>query len=345
MRTTKKIAVILAGFLIAANALSCGITQGNEDVTTKALETTKAQVDAKVSETTITLESTDTGIIGNSEESPADLCFGEWYHCFIDDNGDYGFYSLYFKPESSEMEFNYGYYESEYVNRYKGTYTVSENGVYSAALHDDNETHSNPDIALTFTLTANAGAYGSGISFVMLSCDVESYKPLIGKRLDFSREMASYVELSAVDDGDFRIYTIPADGGNLTIRIPCEWHWNNGDFTEDTERIGQNKTQKRTAFHFTRETLKDFEDQLKESESRQYNLDAPITGQTDSGLSYIGYYGDEEMPKGEMSRRYLFYISVDDGAYIVEIWQRLDFDKDEFFDETVIPIIRSIDIK
>ncbi len=134
-------------------------------------------------------------------------------------------------------------------------------------------------------------------------------------------------------------------GSIVSLSLPTAWQWDGTNFNEANVRIGVYSDQKRVSLYGALPTLQEFEATLRESTGRVYQMDSPITGKTDTGYSFTGYYGDEEMPKGEMSRRYLFYIATDQGAYELEVWQRLDFDGADFFEETVLPIVQSFAIQ
>ena len=134
-------------------------------------------------------------------------------------------------------------------------------------------------------------------------------------------------------------------GSLVSLTMPAAWQWDGTNFNEANVRIGVYSDQKRVSLYGALPTLQEFEAALRESMGRVYQMDSPITGKSDTGYSFTGYYGDEEMPKGEMSRRYLFYIATDQGAYELEVWQRLDFDGADFLEETVLPILQSFAIQ
>ena len=116
---------------------------------------------------------------------------GGWYHCFRDHNGSQ-FYYLEFDFALQQMRWNYGYYESEYINRYTGDYSIGENGVISAVLHDSSILHSDPDITLTFTVNMTE----NGLALTFLSCDVEKFEHLVDRTVVYdSRELLPPTEL------------------------------------------------------------------------------------------------------------------------------------------------------
>ncbi len=120
---------------------------------------------------------------------------GEWYHCFYDKTGAQ-FYYLGIDPRTREMQFEYGCYQSEYINYYKGTFTVNPvTYAVTAVMHDDREGAPDPDITMTLILGYVMGEDGHVLTVEMESCSVERYQPLIGRWLSFRQEMTPLAEL------------------------------------------------------------------------------------------------------------------------------------------------------
>jgi len=113
---------------------------------------------------------------------------GDWYHSFRVD-GWYAFYRLNMNSKNAEMQFDHGLYESEYDNRYSGSYTVdSADQVITAVLHDGSIMHSNPDITLKFQIEMQNDPTGTTLVMHILSCDVTKYQYLVGQSLVFTKE-------------------------------------------------------------------------------------------------------------------------------------------------------------
>lgn len=271
---------------------------------------------------------------------------GEWYYSFRDNQG-YKFYRLAFNSKTATMNFDYGFYESEYVNRYTGSYTVDATSQeITAVLHDSSIVHTDPDITLKFRLDSE-NSKGGVLVWKVVSCDVDKYCHLIGTNVEFTKNMPSIIELSAVTDGDFKIYTIPQDGASsLVLKIPKAWYWESGYFVEDYDGSPAFPTVKRVAYRKATQTLQEFTDELRATEPgyTQYDMDSPINGETDAGHAYVGYFGDGEQIKGLRHRRYLFYITADAGAYILEVCQYPDVDGAGFGDEILNTIIKSFNV-
>ncbi len=125
---------------------------------------------------------------------------GEWYYSFRDDEG-YKFYRLAFNSKTAKMNFDYGFYESEYVNRYTGSYTVDATSKeITAVLHDSSIVHTDPDITLKFRLDSSENSNGGVLVWKVVSCDVDKYRHLIGTNVEFTKNMQSILELSAATD-------------------------------------------------------------------------------------------------------------------------------------------------
>ena len=136
---------------------------------------------------------------------------GEWYYGFSDENG-MQFYRLTIDAKTAQMQFDYGFYESEYVNRYAGSYTINPlSQEITALLRDSSEMHSDPEINIKFYLGYFTDSNGITLIWDVLSCNVPKYQHLAGRSLEFVREMPSIVDLSSDEVDDSRIYTIPTE--------------------------------------------------------------------------------------------------------------------------------------
>ncbi|MBQ9133528.1 MAG: M56 family metallopeptidase, partial [Clostridia bacterium] len=106
---------------------------------------------------------------------------GQWYYA----ESYEAFYSLELTPATRQMQWSYGYFDSEYANRYTGTYSVDANGIFTATLHDSSMLHSDPDITVAFA----AQKSDAGIAVTFLSVSAKKYQYLVGQRIEYTREM------------------------------------------------------------------------------------------------------------------------------------------------------------
>ncbi len=277
---------------------------------------------------------------------------GEWYYSLSDEEGA-RFYRLAIDTDAGEMAFDYGYFESEYVNRYTGSYTVTPFYEIEATLHDDSVLHQDPDIHMTFSLGYSMDQNGTTLFFILTKCDVEKYGHLIGTTLSFTHEMQypistptgeEVVLRSAEADSDgWCRYTVPCEVGETEVRIPETWLWDGNHFVDDSGISAVYDTVKRVAIYTTPLTSEEFAETLSTPlGTRVYHMDEPITGTTDSGISYVGYWGDDEAEKGNPTRRYLFHLRGEEVSYTMEIWRYLNCDGENFEDQIMYPILRSV---
>ena len=113
---------------------------------------------------------------------------GEWYHNYRHSAG-YAFYSLRMMNDTAEMMFDHGAYESEYANRYRGTYTVDPaTNEITALLHDTISYHENTQMTMKFTLDVPADQNSETLVMHVLSCDAQGYQHLVGQSLTFRKE-------------------------------------------------------------------------------------------------------------------------------------------------------------
>ncbi len=144
---------------------------------------------------------------------------------------------------------------------------------------------------------------------------------------------------------EFVTFTIDlfGTGYSYNISVPSNWYLYNGMFmvSDEAGRVGVYNNQTRASLTKTEMTLNELITQLSNSEEGEYVFDG-IEGSTYSGMHFWGCYGDEEMPKGVNSRRWIFYYDSEIGPYVLEMWQRLDFDSLYFANNVVYQVAESI---
>ena len=225
--------------------------------------------------------------------------------------------------------------------RYEGMYTYDKGtGLFAASLtgrySNEGETTEYP----VADVRGKLYEYGGFVHFVCEESGIHILSPEDPFPLTFVKPTASKYRTAIW-------HTVPVyGGGDVTLRIPKEWEWNDDYFDEMNVRDGAYPNMKRVGVAYRMISLAQFEEGLRNPEgpSFEYVMDSPITGTTDYGYSYTGYYGGGYADGDhELTRRYLFYIDTGDDAYVLEIWQRLEYDGDStaFLSEVVLPIVRS----
>ncbi len=216
---------------------------------------------------------------------------------------------------------------------YTGTYGYDESsGAFYAnvRLNGTGEPHS---------VTGTLYEYGGFVHFLCRSSTIDSISPDDPLPLTFVKPSEKY---RAVSERTVSVY----GGGNVTLRVPTEWEWNDTYFDEIGVRVGAYPDMKRISLYTASIPLTEWEEGLRNPEgpSRDYHMDAPIKGATEYGYTYTGYYGDGYADGDhELTRRYLFYLDGGEDAYVLEVWQRLEYDGNStvFLSGVVLPIVRS----
>lgn len=225
--------------------------------------------------------------------------------------------------------------------RYEGMYTYDKGtGLFAASLtgrySNEGETTEYP----VADVRGKLYEYGGFVHFVCEESGIHILSPEDPFPLTFVKPTASQYRTAIW-------HTVPVyGGGEVTLRVPKEWEWDGNYFDEIGVRGEPYPNMKRVRMYTANISLSQWEDGLRNPEgpSRDYHMDSPITGTTDYGYAYTGYYGDGYADGDhERTRRYLFYIDTVDDAYVLEIWQRLEYDGDStaFLSEVVLPIVRS----
>ena len=124
---------------------------------------------------------------------------GEWYHSFRDAAGDQ-FYCLALDPETQQIRFDHGFYDGRYAARYVGTYRVDYNRIIHATLQDNNNP-SGGEMKFVISMGYSMGRDETGemrttINITPQVCDMENYRPMLGRYFGFKREKATAEELT-----------------------------------------------------------------------------------------------------------------------------------------------------
>ena len=122
----------------------------------------------------------------------------------------------------------------------------------------------------------------------------------------------------------------------ISVTVPESWERGVDCFTEVFADAG--KEYKRMEVVDLRGIMT--EEEWTESLS---DVEGPLTGVTDEGVEYIGYYGDPPIEKDANWRIYYFLIlSENGGLYAVSINQSLDRDPADYFEKAVLPAVQSV---
>ncbi|MBQ7940685.1 MAG: hypothetical protein IJ281_09975 [Clostridia bacterium] len=123
---------------------------------------------------------------------------GEWYHSFRDAADDQ-FYCLTLDPETQQIRFDHGFYDGSYAARYAGTYRVDYNRIIHATLQDNNDPSAD-EMKFVFSMGYSMGWDETGerrttINITPQVCDMENYRPMLGRYFGFQREKFTTEEL------------------------------------------------------------------------------------------------------------------------------------------------------
>ena len=244
----------------------------------------------------------------------------------------------------SGNEISVGSYQShtDAGGTYVGTYTYdAKTGDFSAELafqyHDNGNFITNdPE-----TISGKLYEYGGFVHFICESSNISTVNVKETLPMTFfpvasneEYQMTKYSETRTGEDGN--IYQI-------SFVLPVEWMHGSGGILNDAngkKRIG-------SRYIAVNRSKEDFVSSLEEM-AEQYNvdLDSPLTGTSDSGISYMGYCfeGECEIP-GDITGRYLYRFAYSDSISLqMDVWKRNAYDDDSFYEQYVLPIIQSVTI-
>lgn len=144
---------------------------------------------------------------------------------------------------------------------------------------------------------------------------------------------------------DIEFYTF-IDGGedfDISIDIPTYCYRYNGVYVEPKENANSDDDISRVVLSSYPHYLEEFDKRVQTRYTKEIKVNTPVTVEADNGSPIFGYYGDKET-NGTTTRLYVFYISTGyiGKAYALHLWQRLEFDGENYFDNVIVPIVKSV---
>ena len=139
------------------------------------------------------LPSGETALVTADTPDKASLLNNAWTHYRKAAPPDEGilFYAFWFGLDgTNSLRWDIGYFESEGVNAFEGTYVVDGGGVFTAMLTDE---HKNASANLSFAVeylpdTVYKNGAKNHLIITVLSCDNEKFSDLIGLRLGYDNQ-------------------------------------------------------------------------------------------------------------------------------------------------------------
>ena len=261
-----------------------------------------------------------------------------WYSYFMDGN-DKKLYSLLFYPSSEEMEWNIGYYESEWENTFSGTYTIDNDGIFHAELRDELR---DTTLQLSFTVDVlNKDTEKKEISLNITNTSFDKYQSLVNAPIRFTLDSSADYPLST------SVFTIKLEtqSENVEISVAADRQMT---LKDNVLYDGSDEEYFRFSL-LENSTVEDYFKSLSDKNVK-YNEDETLNSKTaESGFSYRVYYSDVEMRKGQIARYYKFFITVDETNIIVIDAYHYKF-KDGLTDEDylkkyILPVVQSLEVK
>lgn len=144
---------------------------------------------------------------------------------------------------------------------------------------------------------------------------------------------------------DIEFYTF-IDGGedfDISIDIPTYCYRYNGVYVEPKENANSDDDISRVVLSSYPHYLEEFDKRVQTRYTKEIKVNTPVTVEADNGSPIFGYYGDKET-NGTTTRLYVFYLPTGHigKAYALHLWQRLEFDGENYFDNVIVPIVKSV---
>ncbi len=117
-----------------------------------------------------------------SKKQPSILFGNTWYNYYIDGK-EYKLYTLEFNASSGQMQWNRGWFESEWENTFAGSYSIDESGVFHGDLYD---TIRNESIQISFTVdVVNTTTDKGELVFTLTDASIDKYEAVVDQPITF----------------------------------------------------------------------------------------------------------------------------------------------------------------
>ena len=271
------------------------------------------------------------GTVIFSISHPTLLQYSTWYYFFTEEN-DRKLSTLDFHESSNTMEWNIGYFESEYINRFSGKFTIDESGIFHAYLYDELR---NTNIQISFTLSlVDKNSDKVKLSFRIIESSLDKYKSFENTPILFVQDSTPTYDPITTQ------YTVIQNTKTQKIVI---------DFVADKLTILEDTILYDGAMQplFTFNVIeKDNKETFIKSLNNQFEEDKVLNGKTSEGYSYSVYYKDVEMHKGASARCYKIIINInDDFSLAVDAWHyafQVGYDYSKYYANSILCVIDSI---
>lgn len=260
-----------------------------------------------------------------------------WYYYFEDNTGKQ-FYYMEFNTSKHEMSWNIGYFESEYVNTFKGPFDVDENGVFHGDLFDDLR---NTGIKVTFTIETSAGSFsdenGNEIIITVMSSNLDKYKYIVKQPLTFTSEKSNPYLSSTAE------FTVQQQVGsqNIIVTVSAD-----KALTQKDNVLFDDVNERRFQFNALENSTEDKYFIALNDGTIKYVKDETLGGKTTLEYLYSVYYSDVELRQGQSVRYYKIFVMIDDTiSIIVDADYYLFRDAGDYYEHDILPVIQSINIQ
>ncbi len=273
-----------------------------------------------------------------STEELLNLLASDVWYCYFVDGGGRKLYTLSFSPLSGKMKWGIGYYESEYINNFEGSYSIDEKGVFRAKLYDELR---DVEMRLDFTIdVVKADGENSEIALTITQASLDKYKEPESKTIYFTLNSAPDYPLMVAD------YVIEQKTGSRNIFIHVEADCR---LSLKENILYDGSDEEYFKFSFLENSSIDEYFASLSDEGMQYAEDGTLAGKTPKGYDYRVFYRDKELRKGQFVRCYKIFVNLDEtlivlvDAYHYEFKEGLSYA--EYYEKYILTVIQSIELR
>ena len=282
------------------------------------------------------IESETVDIIEN-EKVNSILSYSTWYHYYVDGE-NYKLYTLDFNISSGKMQWNIGWFESEWENTFVGSFTVDHDGVFNADIYDERR---DVTAQISFTIeVVNTTTGEEEILFTVTDVTLDKYSGIVNQQISFSLDNTpiypQVLECYSVE--------LQKNSGNIVVDFNAE-----PQLTVKGQIVYDGSGEEIFRFSILENTTIDEYFSSMPKDNIQYIEDTDLSNTTVKKYPYNVYYRDKEIRKGQYVRQYMIFIVIDETSIVLIDAYHYTYRnmKNEltYYEENILVSIQSLDVK
>ena len=236
------------------------------------------------------------------------------------------------------MQWNIGWFESEWENTFVGSFTVDHDGVFNADIYDERR-----DVTAQISFTVEVVNTTTGeeeILFTVTDVTLDKYSGIVNQQISFSLDNTpiypQVLECYSVE--------LQKNSGNIVVDFNAE-----PQLTVKGQIVYDGSGEEIFRFSILENTTIDEYFSSMPKDNIQYIEDTDLSNTTVKKYPYNVYYRDKEIRKGQYVRQYMIFIVIDETSIVLIDAYHYTYRnmKNEltYYEENILVSIQSLDVK